>query len=86
MYLLETSAMVHSTHQLICICEVGPWTPFPSPACSGKPFPAMLQEACLPAQASRGGKRGDTWLDETIPKVFSNLNDSPILYQSLIFH
>lgn len=49
-------------------------------------FPEVLQEACLPAQASHCGKRGETWLDQTILKVFSNLNDSRILYQSLMIH
>lgn len=49
-------------------------------------FPEVLQEACLPAQASHGGKRRETWLDQMILKVFTNLNHSRILYQSLIFH
>lgn len=58
----------------------------PSALAMATTFPEVLQEACLPAQASHGGKRGETWLDQMILKVFTNLNHSRILYQSLIFH
>lgn len=58
----------------------------PSAPAMATTFPEVLQEACLPAQASHCGKRGETWLDQTILKVFSNLNDSRILYQSLMIH